>query len=239
LSFEKKGSSETATLVEATEGILLCTGAKPNRPSIPGLSEIDYLTYEEIWTRDFDALPQKWTVVGGGPIGCELAQALSRLGASVTIITGSSGRLLPSVDDADVSELMKKVFEEDENIRVLQGKLSRVEAAPSKSGGISADKPTSHVAFVETTTGNESVSVEGEAMLLSIGRKPNTSGLGLETLGIDLDPKTGGIAVDSTLKTNVSGIYAAGDCTGDKQFTHYAGRLPRQYLWWFSHDILC
>jgi pyruvate/2-oxoglutarate dehydrogenase complex dihydrolipoamide dehydrogenase (E3) component len=215
LSFEK---GSTTTTVEAKDGILLCTGAKPNRPtSIPGLSSIDYLTYEEIWTRDFGgSLPQKWTVVGGGPIGCELAQALSRLGASVTIITGSSGRLLPGIDDAEVSEMMKEVFEEDENITVLQGRLTKVEST-------SSEKSSSHVAFVEIITSKESISVEGEAMLLSIGRKPNTEGLGLETLGIDLDPKTGGIAVDTTLKTTVDGIYAAGDCTGDKQFTHYAG----------------
>ena len=214
LSFQK-GSSTTT--VEATEGILLCTGAKPSRPtSIPGLSDIDYLTYEEIWTRDFgDSLPQKWTIVGGGPIGCELAQALSRLGASVTIITGSSGKLLPGVDDAEVSELMKQVFEEDENIKVVQGRLSKVESRPLEGA-------SSHVAHVETTSSGL-VSVEGEAMLLSIGRKPNTSGLGLEKLGIELDSKTGGIAVDETLKTTINGIYAAGDCTGDKQFTHYAG----------------
>lgn len=218
LTYANGASTKT---VEAIEGILLCTGAKPNRSSsIEGLSDIDYLTYEEIWTRDFGgSLPQKWTVVGGGPIGCELAQALSRLGASVTIITGSSGRLLPSVDDSEVSELMKEVFEEDENIKVVQGTLSKVEAV----GDGGAGKPSNHVAYVETTSGKETVSVEGEAMLLSIGRKPNTAGLGLETLGIDLDPKTGGIAVDKTLKTTVNGIYAAGDCTGDKQFTHYAG----------------
>mmetsp|Transcript_17023 Transcript_17023/g.37188 ORF Transcript_17023/g.37188 Transcript_17023/m.37188 type:complete len:604 (+) Transcript_17023:275-2086(+) len=231
LSFEK-ASSTTTTTVEAKEGILLCTGAKPNRPTstsaaLPGLSDIDYLTYEEIWTRDFEgdgSLPHHWTVVGGGPIGCELAQALSRLGASVTIITGSSGRLLPNVDDEEVSELMKEVFEEDENITVVRGKLSKVEAALVKGektdGGT---KPCGHVAYIKTTDSGELVPVEGDAMLLSIGRKPNTSGLGLETLGIDIDSRTGGIAVDNTLKTSVDGIYAAGDCTGDKQFTHYAG----------------
>lgn len=218
LSYDNGGATTT---VEAKEGILLCTGAKPSRPTssvILGLSDIDYLTYEEIWTREFDgdgSLPEKWTVVGGGPIGCELAQALSRLGASVTIITGSSGKLLPSVDDDEVSDLIKDLFEQDENITVVEGKLSRVEAG-------TANKPCSHVAHVRTI-GKGSVSVEGDAMLLSIGRKPNTAGLGLETVGIDIDPKTGGIAVDKTLKTTVKGIYAAGDCTGDKQFTHYAG----------------
>ncbi len=230
LSFNK---GSTTTTVEATEGILLCTGAKPNRPTfIPGLSDIDYLTYEEIWTRDFgDALPQKWTIIGGGPIGCELAQALSRLGASVTIITGSSGRLLPSVDDAEVSELMEQVFEEDENIKVVQGKLSKAEPVPGETA-------SAHVAHIETIS-KEVVSVEGEAMLLSIGRKPNTSGLGLETLGIELDSKTGGIAVDSTLKTTVNGIYAAGDCTGDKQFTHYAGTFAFVISVPLGHYFFC
>lgn len=231
LSFEKTSSTTTTTTtVEAKEGILLCTGAKPNRPTsatIPGLSDIDYLTYEEIWSRDFEgdgSLPHHWTVVGGGPIGCELAQALSRLGASVTIITGSSGRLLPNVDDDEVSELMKEVFEQDENIKVVQGKLSKVEPALVKGEkSDSGRKPCGHIAYIKTGYSGELVPVKGGAMLLSIGRKPNTSGLGLETLGIDIDSMTGGIAVDSTLKTSVDGIYAAGDCTGDKQFTHYAG----------------
>jgi pyruvate/2-oxoglutarate dehydrogenase complex dihydrolipoamide dehydrogenase (E3) component len=219
LAFDKSSS-----VVEAKEGILLCTGAKPNRPTsdtIPGLSDIDYLTYEEIWTREFEgdgSLPHHWTVVGGGPIGCELAQALSRLGASVTIITGSSGRLLPNVDDEEVSELMKEVFEQDENIKVVQGRLSKVEASPKEG---KTNKSSSHIAYVMAS--GELVPIKGDAMLLSIGRKPNTAGLGLEAMGIDIDPKTGGIAVDETLKTTVDGIYAAGDCTGDKQFTHYAG----------------
>ena len=233
-------TTSTTTIVEAKEGILLCTGAKPNRPTsttIPGLSDIDYLTYEEIWTRQFPedgSLPHRWTVVGGGPIGCELAQALSRLGASVTIITGSSGKLLPNVDDDEVSQLMKDVFEKDENIRVVQGSLSKVEAVVSspKDGNdneTTKTKTCRHVAYVKTTdssatSGDQSlVAVESDVMLLSIGRKPNTAGLGLETLGIDINEKTGGIAVDDTLKTTVDGIYAAGDCTGDKQFTHYAG----------------
>eukprot|EP00536_Pseudo-nitzschia_multiseries_P012194 jgi/Psemu1/308860/fgenesh1_kg.451_\ len=212
--------------VVARDGILLCTGAKPVRPTsalIPGLSDIDYLTYEEIWTRDFGALPHHWTVVGGGPIGCELAQALSRLGASVTIITGSSGRLLPNADDEEVSQLMKEVFEQDENIKVVQGRLSKVEAVANATDSVDRTKPCSHIAYVKTIDGGELVPVEGDAMLLSIGRKPNTKGMGLEKSGIDIDQKTGGIVVDKTLKTSVKNIYAAGDCTGDKQFTHYAG----------------
>jgi pyruvate/2-oxoglutarate dehydrogenase complex dihydrolipoamide dehydrogenase (E3) component len=226
-------SKRTTTIVEAKDGILLCTGAKPNRPTsrtIPGLSDIDYLTYEEIWTRDFGGdgtLPNRWTVIGGGPIGCELAQALSRLGAQVTIVTGSSGRLLSNVDDVEVSQLMKEVFEEDENIKVVSGRLSKVE--PSINKNDDNDRKTSrHVAYVKVedsdeTDGQQEVTVEGDVMLLSIGRIPNTEGLGLETVGIDIDEITGGIVVNDSLQTTVEGIYAAGDCTGDKQFTHYAG----------------
>jgi pyruvate/2-oxoglutarate dehydrogenase complex dihydrolipoamide dehydrogenase (E3) component len=234
-NFDDSDSKKTTTIVEAKDGILLCTGAKPNRPTsttVPGLSDIDYLTYEEIWTRDFGGdgtLPNRWTVIGGGPIGCELAQALSRLGAQVTIVTGSSGRLLSNVDDVEVSQLMKEVFEKDENIKVVPGRLSKVEPSINNNNNDDNDRKTSrHVAYVKVTDsdetdGQQEVIVEGDVMLLSIGRMPNTEGLGLETVGIDIDERTGGIVVNDSLQTTVEGIYAAGDCTGDKQFTHYAG----------------
>ena len=238
-NFDDSDSKKTTTIVEAKDGILLCTGAKPNRPTsttIPGLSDIDYLTYEEIWTRDFDgdgSLPNRWTVIGGGPIGCELAQALSRLGAQVTIVTGSSGRLLSNVDDVEVSQLMKEVFEKDENIKVVSGRLSKVEPSLNNNNNNNDDndndrKTSRHVAYVKVTDsdetdGQQEVIIEGDVMMLSIGRIPDTEGLGLETVGIDIDERTGGIVVNDSLQTTVKGIYAAGDCTGDKQFTHYAG----------------
>eukprot|EP00751_Fragilariopsis_kerguelensis_P051644 CAMPEP_0171035206 /NCGR_PEP_ID=MMETSP0736-20130129/40455_1 /TAXON_ID=186038 /ORGANISM="Fragilariopsis kerguelensis, Strain L26-C5" /LENGTH=452 /DNA_ID=CAMNT_0011479319 /DNA_START=477 /DNA_END=1835 /DNA_ORIENTATION=- len=265
-------TSTKKTIVKANEGILLCTGAKPNRALstiIPGLSDIDYVTYEEIWTKDFGgdgSLPHRWTIIGGGPIGCEfaqalsrlgatvtivtgstgrlfgggpigceLAQALSRLGATVTIVTGSTGRLLPNIDDVELSQLMKEVFEENENIKIVSGRLYKVEPSINKNNDNSSDNDSEgttscHVAYVKSTNGGDDdetddqvVTVEGDVMLLSIGRIPNTEGLGLETIGVDIDKKTGGIAVNEKLQSTVEGIYAAGDCTGDKQFTHYAG----------------
>jgi len=234
-------TSTKKTIVKANEGILLCTGAKPNRALstiIPGLSDIDYVTYEEIWTKDFGgdgSLPHRWTIIGGGPIGCELAQALSRLGATVTIVTGSTGRLLPNIDDVELSQLMKEVFEENENIKIVSGRLYKVEPSINKNNDNSSDNDSEgttscHVAYVKSTNGGDDdetddqvVTVEGDVMLLSIGRIPNTEGLGLETIGVDIDIKTGGIAVNEKLQSTVEGIYAAGDCTGDKQFTHYAG----------------
>jgi len=234
-------TSTKKTIVKANEGILLCTGAKPNRALstiIPGLSDIDYVTYEEIWTKDFGgdgSLPHRWTIIGGGPIGCELAQALSRLGATVTIVTGSTGRLLPNIDDVELSQLMKEVFEENENIKIVSGRLYKVEPPMNKNNDNSSSNDSEgmtscHVAYVKSANGggddetdDQVVTVEGDVMLLSIGRIPNTEGIGLETIGVDIDKRTGGIAVNDKLQSTVEGIYAAGDCTGDKQFTHYAG----------------
>lgn len=119
--------------VLSKEGIVICTGAKPSRPSIPGLTDIDYVTYEEIWTKDFGGtcLPERFTVIGSGPVGMELALALSRLGSKVTIVTGKTGVLLPSVDDDDVSELMENIFKNDENIDIVRGELVKVEPPPN------------------------------------------------------------------------------------------------------------
>lgn len=131
----------------------------------------------------------------------------------MTII--ASRRLLPR-EEPEVSEILKEVFEEDEGIRCVLGRVSQVRKDP-KTGG--------HVAYVSSSEegGGKDVEVHGDALLLSIGRKPNVSGLGLEKVGIETDPKTLGIIVNDKLQTSCKGIYAAGDCTGDRQFTHYAG----------------
>ena len=196
-------------VVGAREGIILCTGAKPKRPdTIAGLDTVDYVTYEEIW--DLKDLPNSMTIVGGGPIGCELAQAFARLGTKVTIV---ANRLLPN-EEPEVSELLKQVFEK-EGITIVPGRLASVEA--TKGSG------SSSAAHSLTTDGGDTVS--GDLLLLSVGRVPNTDGLGLEEVGIELYESSGngGIAVNDQLRTTCKGVYAAGDCIGDRQFTHYAG----------------
>lgn len=206
-------STTTATLT-AGAGIVLCTGAKPRRPEIPGLEQdggVDYLTYEGVW--ELEALPKRLTVVGGGPVGCELAQAFARLGSKVTVVA-TRGLLLPREDPA-VSNLLRQVFEEDEGIRVVDGRLSRV----AKNGDGTHTATVSRGGEAE----EEQEDVIGDVLLLSTGRVPNTRGLGLEGIGVRLDGHTGGIAVNDRLQTSVNTIYAAGDCTGDRQFTHYAG----------------
>mmetsp|Transcript_26198 Transcript_26198/g.38816 ORF Transcript_26198/g.38816 Transcript_26198/m.38816 type:complete len:302 (-) Transcript_26198:11-916(-) len=143
------------------------------------------------------------TVIGGGPIGCELAQAYSRLGAEVTVV---ASRLLPR-EEPEAGEVMLRVFE-SEDIKVTK---SRVESVDTNPGG------PSHT--VLCTDGQK---ISGDMLLVAIGRIPTTTGMDLEILGVELNDK-GGIKVDPTLQTTVKGLYAAGDCTGDRQFTHYAG----------------
>jgi pyruvate/2-oxoglutarate dehydrogenase complex dihydrolipoamide dehydrogenase (E3) component len=196
-----KGGGENDFTVQANEGIILCTGAAPTTPSIPGLHEVNYLTYEDVW--DMKELPERLTVVGGGPIGCELAQAFSRLGSKVTIV---ASKLLPN-EESKVGEVLKEVFQ-DEGITIAEGRLQEVE----KSNGDGGHKATVSSGAV----------VEGDTMLVSVGRSPNVDKMGLDSVGIGLNKK-GGIGVDEKLQTSCKGIYAAGDCTGDRQFTHYAG----------------
>jgi len=198
------GSSEKI-VIEATEGVVVCTGAKPRKPedTIPGLKNVNYLTYEEIW--ELDTLPKKLTVVGGGPIGCELAQAFARLGSTVTQIATT---LLPN-EEPEVSSTLEEVFA-SEGVKRVKGNLVNVER-----------KGDGHLAMCTCDDGT-SVAIEGDTILVAVGRTPNIKGFGLEDLGVQFS-STGGIETDSTLQTAVKGIYAAGDCTGDKQFTHYAG----------------
>lgn len=195
------GDGDVDTLVEAKEGIVLCTGASPVTPSIPGLHEVDYLTYEDVW--DLKELPKRLTIVGGGPIGCELAQAFSRLGSKVTVV---ASKLLPR-EEPEVGDILSEVFEE-EGITIARGKLAEVSKS-GKSGG--------HKASISSGT-----VVEGDVLLVSVGRSPNVKNMGLETVGIKIGAK-GGIDVNEKLQTACKGVYAAGDCTGDRQFTHYAG----------------
>ena len=176
--------------------ILICTGAIPARPTFTGADEISYLTYREIF--EIDHLPGSLLVVGGGPLGCEIAQAFQRLGAQVTLI---APRLLPRAD-AKASALLSQVFAQD-GVRYLP---ARAQAVRSDNGAI--------------TVCTERGEVTGESLLVAVGRVPDVSGLELERAGVRSDSR--GIQVDSTLRTTVSHIYAAGDVLGGPQFAYLA-----------------
>ena len=180
--------------------ILLTTGAHPFIPPVEGLDKVDYLTYENVW--DLEALPTHLIVVGGGPIGSEMAQAFRRLGARVTLVEGM-GRLLLN-DEPDAAHVMADKFAE-EGIDLRFNAM--IERAWQDRTGI-------HV----VASGDELV---GDALLVTVGRRPNVGGLGLEEAGITHSEH--GIQVDDNLRTSQRHIYAAGDCLGGYQFTHYAG----------------
>jgi len=147
-------------------------------------------------------LPQRLLVMGAGPVGVELAQAYRRLGAEVTLIdTG----ILPN-QEPEVGALMAELFNQ-ENIQFLPGLVTRVTYAQD--------------CFSLTVDGHENV-VQGDMLLVAVGRRPgNLTALQLEKAGVQYDHH--GIHVNDHLQTSNRDIYAAGDCTGDFQFTHYAG----------------
>ncbi len=203
----QNGKDEVICTVTAKDGVLICTGARPNIPTIPGLDSVQYLTYEDAFS--VEEVPKSLTVVGGGPIGVELAQAYSRLGAKVTII---ADKLLPKVEP-EAKEAIQRVFE-SEGITIVSSRLTSVQA---NEGRFDGKKSSAHIA-----TCQNGETYNGDTLLLATGRKPSVMGMNLHEIGVEMN-EVGGIKVDDKLQTSMKGIYAAGDCTGLQQFTHYAG----------------
>ncbi len=188
-----------------TRNIVIATGGVPFVPPIPGLDASGYYTSETIW--DIRELPSRLIVLGGGPIGSELAQAFKRFGADVTIVEQMPHLLMR--EDKDVIKLLTQQFE-DEDIRILTSHTAvRVESEQDE-----------HVLICAKDDGSER-RVPFDAMLIAVGRKPNTAGLGLEEVGVRLGDR-GDIEVDRYLRTSIPTIYACGDVIGPYQFTHTA-----------------
>lgn len=200
----------TATFIDAhtvevngrqikSKNFIIATGASPLILPIEGLSEIDYHTNETFF--DNEQLPEHLVVMGAGAIGLEMAQAYSRLGAKVTVIGAD---VMPR-DDEDAVKVIKKVFA-DEGITIIEDFVEKVEKLDGTR-------------FKAIT--KENGAVEGDMMLVAIGRAPLVNGLGLENTGVTYDKK--GIPVDKYLRTNIPHIYAVGDVTTGPKLTHYAG----------------
>lgn len=177
--------------------IVICTGARPSIPPIPGLADVPFFTYETLF--DNDRLPEHLVVLGAGPIGLEMAQAHRRLGAEVTVV---GQELLPR-EEPDVRKVVEEALTR-EGISFVYGKAR---GARREGGAISLD----------TSAGE----IRGDMLLVATGRRPNVAGMGLEIVGVEHSDK--GIVVDAHLRTSVKTIYAAGDVTGGAQFTHLAG----------------
>jgi pyruvate/2-oxoglutarate dehydrogenase complex dihydrolipoamide dehydrogenase (E3) component len=181
----------------SAKAFLITTGATAVMPPIIGLEQAPFMTYESIFENE--VCPQTMVIVGGGPIGMEMAQAYQRLGAQVTVV---AGHVLPK-EDADVQQLVQTLLER-EGVRFMR------EPAISVSGDS---------AGITLKTAHDEA--HGELLLIATGRAPNVKGLKLENAGVQHTSR--GIPVDKKLRTNVKHIYAAGDVLGGYQFTHYAG----------------
>jgi pyruvate/2-oxoglutarate dehydrogenase complex dihydrolipoamide dehydrogenase (E3) component/uncharacterized membrane protein YdjX (TVP38/TMEM64 family) len=190
----------------SARSIVIATGARPLMPDIPGLEGIEALTSDTVWS--LRELPGRLLVLGGGPIGCELAQSFARFGAHVSVVE-MAPRLLPR-EDAEVGALLAERLVH-EGLHVATGhKALRFEPAADGKGGV----------LVAEANGTD-VRIGFDRVLLALGRTPNTSGFGLQELGVELGPR-GHVAVDGLLRTNFPNILVAGDVAGPYQFTHMA-----------------
>ncbi len=190
---------------------VITTGAKAVVPEIPGLETGDFLTHETIF--NLTELPARFAIVGGGPIGCELGQALQRLGSQVTIIQ-RRGQILPQ-EDQDIANFLEQVLEQ-EGVRIKTScQVQQVQTIGTKKM-LQIKSPNS--ATVETLT--------VDRILIAGGRAANVASLGLVNAGIDTQPGLG-IVVNDYLQTSQPHIFAAGDVCSAWKFTHAADAMAR------------
>jgi dihydrolipoamide dehydrogenase len=188
----------------STRNIVLATGARPFVPPIPGLSEVNYVTSDTIW--NLQELPKRLLVVGGGPIGCELAQTFARLGSKVSQVDAGT-KPLPR-EDEDVSNFILEKFQQEGIIFLAEHQVLGFKKHADENQVILKHK-------------DEESTFSFDIVLLATGRKANTEGFGLENLGIEKTDR-GTIKVNEYLQTNFPNIYACGDVAGPYQFTHMA-----------------
>jgi len=198
------------------KNIIVATGAGPFVPPIKGIEDIDYLTSDNLW--EIRDQPKRLVVLGGGPIGCELSQAFARLGSSVTQVE-MAPRIMAR-EDEDVSALITEKF-------IHEG----VDVRTNHKAKEFIIRDNKNILICEYD--GQDVEIEFDSLLVAVGRKPNTSGFGLDELGVELNNnKT--IKVNEYLQSSVPSIYACGDVAGPYQFTHTAAHQA----WYASVNTL-
>ena len=203
---------------------IVSTGSSPTLPPVEGLAEVPHWTNETVFSQR--TLPNRLLVLGGGPIGLEMAQAFQRLGSNVTVVEFMDQILGP--EDPDVADILRNRLEA-EGMEIL----SSTKAIKAESNGSTIRL------YVAPAHGEGEIRVlEADALLVATGRKPNVGDLGLEAAGVEFTPR--GITTDARMRTNIRHIYACGDVNGQLPFTHVAGyeagialtnvvlRLPRK-----------
>ncbi len=202
--------------VLTTKNIIIATGASPLVPPIKGVENVDYLTSDNLW--EIEEQPERLVVLGGGPIGSELAQAFNRLGTKVTMVERSETIMVR--EDEEVAELMQSRFIE-EGIEVLAAHNAREFVQEAGQN------------YLICEHNGEEKKVPFDRVLLALGRKANITGFGLEELGVEIADR-GTIETDGFLATNFPNIYAVGDVAGPYQFTHTAAHQA----WYASVNAL-
>jgi len=183
---------------------MIATGARPDTPSIPGLVEAGFLTNENVF--DLTELPRRLLVIGGGPLGCELAQVFCRFGVQTTIVQ-SQPLFLPK-EERDAAQILSDAFARDGIEVRLNTEAVRVRVENGEK-------------LVDLVSDDYKSTVAADAVLTGTGRVPNVDGLNLEAAGIDFDA-TSGVRVNDFLQTSNPRIYAAGDVCLEHKFTHTA-----------------
>lgn len=187
-----------------SRNIVIATGASPFVPDFTGLNEVGYLTSDTLW--DLREQPRRLLILGGGPIGCEMAQSFARLGSQVILLDRNT-RILKR-EDADVADLVQQRFAQEGIDLRLEHQALRFE-----------NNQGNKILWCQHQ--GQTLQIEFDQVLIALGRKANTEGFGLETLGIPTSSQ-GTIEVNEYLQTKFPNIYACGDVAGPYQFTHTA-----------------
>ncbi len=185
-----------------TKNIVIATGARPFVPPIPGLDEVNYLSSDNLW--DLQELPPRLVVLGGGPIGCEMAQAFARLGSDVTLVE-MLDRVM-SVEDEDAATYVADALEKD-GVKLLTSHRAEQALSDSRELVCSYQDQTVRIPFDE--------------ILVAVGRRANTDSIGADKLELEKNPN-GTLVVDEFLRTRFPNIFACGDVISPYQFTHTA-----------------
>jgi pyruvate/2-oxoglutarate dehydrogenase complex dihydrolipoamide dehydrogenase (E3) component/uncharacterized membrane protein YdjX (TVP38/TMEM64 family) len=187
---------------------VIATGARPAVPPVAGLSDAGYYTNETVFT--LTELPRRLTVIGAGPIGCELAQSFQRFGSQVTIVTDGA-EIMPR-EDRDAADIVRKQIEK-EGVTVIVG--AQIQSAAAQNGA----------KVLSLKVAGQASELAGDAILLAVGRTANLEGLGLEAAGVRFGLR--GVEVDARMRTSNPGVFAAGDVCSRFQFTHAADAMAR------------
>ena len=211
--FSDSSTVQVADRSLAFKKAVIATGARAAKLPIPGWDEVNPLSNETLFS--LTELPKKLVVIGGGPIGCEMAQAFARFGSEVHLLESSDHIL--SREDREAAMIVQESLRRDGVQVHLRATTKRFEAANDRK-------------YVHFTAKNESdSSLDADQILVAIGRQPNLAGLGLEQVGVNFDPRSG-VQVNDRLQTTNPRIFAAGDVASKYKFTHAADFMARSVI---------